>query len=141
MAEKSMVIAGKYSGHEVTYQDGHAYIADVYVDFSKDNVLSYCQVDQRSGNALAGAVIAGEVGAIVAGNAKTYLVEITWKDGGTSLLKVTPHIFERIVATTYSDKKLSSDIQENEEKAKNADTIFSIIIGLIWLVFYLVVSN
>lgn len=93
MADKNnIVLSGKYKGYEIKKENGRAYVSGVYKDFSKDNVLSYEKVDQRSGSGLAGAVIAGTEGAIIASNSKTYLVEIKWKNGGASLIKVVTGI-------------------------------------------------
>lgn len=141
MADKNVVISGQYKGHPIKRENGRAYIGDLYVDFSKDNVLSYSKVDQRSGSALAGAVIAGAEGAIIASNAKTYLVEVKWKQGGVSLIKVTPDMFEAIVATTYTEKTSSDTIQKQEKESENFALVFSLIVGFVWLVIYLIGSN
>lgn len=140
MADKNVVISGRYKGFEIKKEHGHAYISGVYKDFSKDNVLSYAKVDQRSGSALAGAVIAGTEGAIIASNSKTYLVEIKWKEGDVSLIKVTPDVFEAIVATTYTSKLSSDKIATQEKKSENENQIIMFIIAGIWLLFYFIGS-
>ena len=141
MADTNVVISGRYKGFDIKKENGRAYISGVYVDFSKDNVLSYAKVDQRTGNALAGAVIAGAEGAIIASNAKTYLVEIKWKQGDVSLIKVTPDMFEAIVATTYTSKSSSDTIRTQEQKSEYENQIIMIVIGAIWLLLYFIGSN
>ena len=141
MAKTNIVISGLYEGREIRKENGRAYITGVYKDFSKDNVLSYTKVDQRSGSALAGAVIAGAEGAIIASNSKTYLVEIKWKQGGVSLIKVTPDIFEAIVATTYTSRTSSETIEKQEKKSEGENFIIMLVIAGIWLLVYLIGSN
>lgn len=141
MADKNIVISGQYKGHEIKTNNGRAYISGVYKDFSGNNVLSYTKVDQRSGSALAGAVIAGAEGAIIASNSKTYLVEIKWRGGGVSLINVTPDVFENIVATTYTSKTSSETIKEQEEKSEYENQIIMIVIAAIWFLFYFIGSN
>ena len=141
MADKNVVISGQYKGREIKRENGHAYISGVYKDFSKDHVLSYAKVDQRSGSALAGAVIAGAEGAIIASNSKTYLVEVKWKQGGVSLIKVTPDMFEAIVATTYAEKETTENIKKQEKESENFSLIFALVVGFIWFIIYLIGSN
>lgn len=140
MADKNVVLSGQYKGYEIKKENGRAYIAGIYKDFSSDNVLSYTKVDQRSGSALAGAVMAGTEGAIIASNSKTYLVEIKWKQGGVSLIKVTPDIFEAIVATTYTSKASSDNIRQQEKKSESENQIIMLVIAGIWLLFYFIGS-
>lgn len=141
MADTNVVISGQYKGQAIRKENGHAYISGIYKDFSKDNVLSYAKVDQRSGSALAGAVIAGAQGAIIASNSKTYLVEVKWKQGGVSLIKVTPDMFEAIVATTYTAKTSTETIQKQEKETDTFAYILMAVVGFIWLIIYLMGSN
>lgn len=134
------VIAGRYKGRKIEVQDGRAYIRDAYVDFSKKNVLSYRKVDQQSGNAIAGALLAGAEGAIIASNSKTYLVEITWVDNEISLLEVTPNVFTAIVSSTYHSEDKSATFQKKTEKDEAENQLFKFIIGAIWVVVYLIAS-
>ncbi len=137
MADKNVVLSGKYKGQEIKKEKNLAYISGVWKDFSKDNVLSYTNVDQRSGSALTGAVLAGAEGAIIASNSKTYLVEIVWTDGDVSLIKVTPDIFEAIVATTYNSETPPEEVKRIEEESQRSSSVMTFIIASIWILLYL----
>lgn len=137
MADKNVVLSGKYKGQEIKKEKNLAYISGVWKDFSKDNVLSYTNVDQRSGSALTGAVLAGTEGAIIASNSKTYLVEIVWTDGDVSLIKVTPDIFEAIVATTYNSETPPEEVKRIGEESQRSSSVMTFIIASIWILLYL----
>lgn len=141
MAKKNIVIAGKYQGIRIEERMGRAYLSRENVDFSKENVQSIGKIDQRSGSALAGAVVAGVEGAIIAGNSKTYLVEIQWKDGGASLIKVTPKMFEVIVATSYMESMLPEKNQEEEKMSDGEITCSLFFAAVTWLLVYFLLFN
>lgn len=136
-----VVVSGRFSGFSVMEAGGYAYIEKVYKDLSMDNVLSCRVVSQQSGNALKGALIAGLEGAVIASNSKSTLVEICWKDGGTSLIRASSDMLEKIIATTYMPRRSADKIKSDEKESKIGGIVCAIILAIGWLVLYLIGSN
>lgn len=148
------IISGKYSGCKIEKdaERNVAFLTPNYTYIAKNNVARIEIINSTNttaGDPLAGAIIGGATGAIIA-SSTVYeaLIEITWKDGQTSIAKVNKEIFEALtisIRKVYSEEQFERLTQrriEKEKKDKEDDfntTVWMWIIGIGWiaLVYFL----
>ena len=143
------IISGKYMdiSIEVNTQKTLAYLKvfDKYITkhtVESVNILNSSQkVDGAS--AIKGAIIAGTVGAIIGSNpTEEILIEITWKDGGTSIAEVNQYVYKAIVAgmyTTLSEDDLKTVKREYESKIASDAADRSSCSFWIWVVVIIII--
>lgn len=111
MTSINTVIGGEYSGHEIKMSstsnsayiagvDNGAYINKLYVasisDVNHDTTTNLV-------DAAVGAAIFGSGGAALGINQAQSILEIKWKNGRSSLVKVDADIHEAMIVGMYSD--------------------------------------
>lgn len=136
---RNKVISGKYCGEIIIIQNNYAYLSESKQVFSLDTVSECKKVDNKTGNALTGAVLAGAAGAIVASNSMIYVVEVLWKTGEKSLINVVPQVYEKLLASMYNNSVDLKTILENEIKYNQKDSVRSSFLGGIILISIIVI--
>lgn len=144
-----VIISGKHSGCRIKRDTERniAFTVPHFISLTKNNVDHIDVINSANtpvGNALKGAIVAGAVGALVASSTITeILVEIVWKDGQTSIARVSKEVFEAIIVgirKVYSEEQLKSLQKQREEKHKKEQEdafnskVWSWLIAIGWLV-------
>lgn len=112
--ELNTIISGPYSGKQIVFfKNGAGLIVGTDVFFSKETVSSINIVNTEDGNVVAGAIVAGLLGALIMDEAGYAMVEITWLSSEKSLAKMSKEDANNLIVASYNsiDEQLT-----NEEK-------------------------
>lgn len=140
MAEQSdVVLSGKYEGSYLFVRDGRAYIRGEQVEMSKKTVKEVAILGTKGGPTGAGALYGGVVGAVVASNMKSDILEVTWKDDEKSVISCSQGLAETILASPYKSSLGNSGVEKAYRAEENARKIDDAIWGIVvigWIIYF-----
>ena len=104
--DTNMIIAGKYQGSKVSWNDSFAYIVPLddagKRTITSENVSSVVKVSETDGDVVRGAFWGGVTGALIAKDIGGFIMtEIQWNDGQKSLVKAAKGAYDIILASSY----------------------------------------
>ncbi|SEI81751.1 hypothetical protein SAMN02910453_1396 [Lachnospiraceae bacterium A10] len=153
MADSTLntVLAGRYEKSRivVSLTSGVARIAGKDMLITKNNVESVSPVNESTastvsvGGAALGTLAFGTGGAALGKKTGSqYLLEIKWKTGETSLIKVDHKVYEAITVGMYKTITESEEQKIKSDDKSNAETSFwiAVAIGVVYAFFYMLNS-
>lgn len=135
----NIVLSGSFEGCKIEGSSNSKYarIKNTSYYFVKDKVTSISMVNQMRKTSLTSAAVGtavfGTGGAALGNNKQEIILEVNWKHGGKSLIKVNPSMYEKIVSGMFKDV-INENLDELKAKDNKSNENDQILIGILIII-------
>lgn len=146
----NIVLAGSFEGGEIKLSSNGkcAYVIKgtqtKYIN--KLNVEKITEVNRSTtnniGDAMVGETLFGHSGVLLGANQKEILLEIRWKDGNSSLIKIDNTVHQAIIVGMYNDVSQTQEIllEQKDTSTRQLYSVIGFIILIIGIFTYVIPS-